>query len=87
MKKILRFNQGPYAGQDVEVDEDEATIQNYLDTGFCSEAEAKAPEPEKVAPKERAPRTPDPEPAAEVKPKKKTVRRPRKKKKIETPEG
>jgi outer membrane biosynthesis protein TonB len=89
MKKVLHFNQGPFAGRDVEVDEDETVIQNYLDTGYCSEAEVKEPEP---APKRAEPREVAaevaPQPEAEVKeekpkkPRKKRVRRKR-----ETPEG
>jgi hypothetical protein len=95
MKKLLRFNQGPYSGQDVEVEEDEAVIQNYLATGYCEEAEPKpVPAPEPEAPPKRERRVLEkavvaevaPETAPEVKKKaakKKTVRR----KKRETPEG
>jgi len=82
MKQRLHFHHGPYAGQVVEVDEDEAAIQALLDTGFCSEAE---PEPEPL---------PDPEPEAPKKPvapKKKAAKKApakkRVKKQIETPEG
>jgi hypothetical protein len=93
MKKVLHFNQGPFAGRDVEVDEDETVIQNYLDTGYCSEAEVKEPAPKRAEREVAAEVAPQPE--AEVKEvkeeePKEEPKRPRKKRvrrKRETPEG
>lgn len=47
----LLFKQGPYAGRVVDVNEAQAVIDNYLDTGYC---EVAPPEPEEEKPKKRA---------------------------------
>jgi len=49
MKQRLHMNQGPLAGQEVELEADRATIENLLDTGYAT-AVPDPPEPEEEAP-------------------------------------